>query len=85
MTGTHQSYIHKEVKDRLNSVNALLPCNLESSHHSKNVKMWIYKTLILPVVLYGCESWSTYPKGKTMIEDKILRRLYGPKKEEVTQ
>jgi hypothetical protein len=38
---------------------------------SKNLKIRIYKTIILPVVLYGCETWS-------------LRKIFGPKRNEVT-
>jgi hypothetical protein len=53
--------IHDEIKCRLNSGNAYYYSvqNLLSSRlMSKNLKIKIYKTLILPVVLYGCETWS---------------------------
>jgi hypothetical protein len=54
--------------------------NLLSSHLiSKNIKIRIYKNLILPVVLYGCETWSL-----TLREENRLRRIFGPKREEVT-
>jgi hypothetical protein len=46
-TLTNQNDIHDEIKSRLNS--RLI---------SKNLKIKIYKTVILPVVLYGCETWS---------------------------
>jgi hypothetical protein len=54
---------------------------------SRNVKIKIYKTIILPVVLYGCETWSLM-LGKEhrlrVFENKVLRRIFGPKRDEVT-
>jgi hypothetical protein len=52
---------------------------------SKNIKIRIYKTIILPVVLYGCETWSlTLREEQTeMIENRVLRRIFGPKRDEV--
>jgi hypothetical protein len=53
--------IQEEIKRRMNSGNACYHSvqNLLSSRLlSKNVKVRIYKTIILPVVLYGCETWS---------------------------
>jgi hypothetical protein len=62
MTLTDKNDIHGEIKSRLNSRNAYSYSvqNLLSSHlMSKNLKIKIYKTVILkPVVLYGCETWS---------------------------
>jgi hypothetical protein len=49
--------------------------------------MRIYKTLILPVVLYGCETWFLTlgeEHGLRVFENKVLRRLFGPKRVEVT-
>jgi hypothetical protein len=60
-TLTNQNDIRDEIKNRLNSGNACYHSvqNLLSSHlTSKNLKIKIYKTVILPVVLYGCETWS---------------------------
>jgi hypothetical protein len=60
-TVTHQNLIHEAIKRRMNSSNAcyLSVQNILSSHLlSKNIKIRIYKTIILPVVLYGCETWS---------------------------
>ena len=45
---------------------------------SKNLKIEIYKTIILPVVLYGCEAWSLTLRE----ESRILRRIFGPKRDE---
>jgi hypothetical protein len=48
---------------------------------SKNVKIRIYKTIILPVVLYGYETWSL--TLKEVFENRVLRRIFGPKTDEV--
>jgi hypothetical protein len=61
MTLTNQNDIHGKIKSRLNLVNACHHSvqNLLSSHLiSKNLKIKIYKTVILPVVLYECKTWS---------------------------
>jgi hypothetical protein len=60
-TITNQTLIQEEINRRLISGNASYhPLqNLLSSHlPSKNIKIRMYKTIILPVVLYGCETWS---------------------------
>jgi hypothetical protein len=54
---------------------------------SRNVEVKIFKTIILPVVLYGCETWSLILREKhrlRVFENRILRRLFGPKRDEVT-
>jgi hypothetical protein len=54
---------------------------------SKNIKIKIYRTIILPVVLYGCETWSHTLKEESRLsvfENKVLRRIFGPKRDEVT-
>jgi hypothetical protein len=54
---------------------------------SKNLKIRIYKTIILPVVLYGCETWSLTLREEhrlRVFENRVLRRIFGPKKDEVT-
>jgi hypothetical protein len=54
---------------------------------SKNLKIKIYRTIILPVVLYGCETWSLTLREERrvrMFENRVLRRLFGPKRDEVT-
>jgi hypothetical protein len=51
------------------------------------VKVRIYKTIILPVVLYGCETWSlTVREGHKLrvFENRVLRRIFGPKRDRVT-
>jgi hypothetical protein len=60
-TLTNQNDIHDEIESRLNSGNACYYSvqNLLSSRlMSKNLKIKIYKTVILPVLMYGCETWS---------------------------
>jgi hypothetical protein len=53
----------------------------------KNLKIKIYRTIILPVVLYGCEIWSfTLRKERRLrvSQNYVLRTIYGPKADEVT-
>jgi hypothetical protein len=53
----------------------------------KNVKIKIYNTIIFPVVLYGCESWSLTLREECRLrifENRVLRRIFGPKRDEVT-
>jgi hypothetical protein len=60
---------------------------LSSRLLSRNVKVKIHKTIILPVVLYGCETWSlTLRKDHRLrvFENRVLRRIFGPKRDEVT-
>jgi hypothetical protein len=62
--------------------------NLLSSHlQSKTLKIIIYKTIILPVVLYGCETWSLILREEHRLgvfENRVLSRMFGPKRDEVT-
>ena len=47
----------------------------------------IYRTIILPVFLYGCETWSLIlreERRQRVFENRVLRRVFGPKKDEVT-
>jgi hypothetical protein len=87
-TLTNQNDIHNEINSRLNSGNACYYSvqNLLSSRLiSKNLKIKIYKTVILPVVLYGCETWSLTSGEEhrlKVFENRVLRRIYGPKREE---
>jgi hypothetical protein len=51
---------------------------------AKNVKMNMYKTMILPVVLYGCENWSLTLKKEhrlRVFENRVLRRIFELKRE----
>ncbi|KAJ4435487.1 hypothetical protein ANN_18103 [Periplaneta americana] len=60
---------------------------LSSSLLSKNLKVRIYKTVILPVVLYGCETWTLTLREEhrlRVFENKVLRKIFGAKRDEVT-
>jgi hypothetical protein len=60
---------------------------LSSRLLSRNVKVKIYKTIILPLVLYGCETWSLTLRKEyrlRMFENRVLRRVFGPKRDKVT-
>jgi hypothetical protein len=60
---------------------------LSSSLLSKNLKIKIYTTIILPVVLYGCETWSLKLREERrlrVLENRVLKRIFGPKRNEVT-
>ena len=61
---------------------------LSSSLLSKNVNIKIYTTMILPVVLYGCETLSLTLREERRLrvfENRVLRRIFGPKRDEVTE
>ena len=54
---------------------------------SKNLKIKIYRTINFPVVLYGCETWSLSLREEIRLrvfENRVLRRVFGPKRDEVT-
>ena len=53
---------------------------------SKNLKIKIYRTIILPVVLYGCETWSLTLREERKLrgfENMVLRRIFGPRRDKV--
>jgi hypothetical protein len=61
---------------------------LSSRLLSRNVKVKIYKTIILPVVLYECETRSLTLREDNRLkifENRVLRRIFGPKGKEVTR
>jgi hypothetical protein len=54
---------------------------------SKSLKIKIYRNIIVPVVLYGCETWSLILREECRLktfENSVLRRIFRPKKDEVT-
>jgi len=58
---------------------------LSSRLLSKNLKIKLYKTIVLPVVLYGCETWSITFREEfrlRVFENRILRRIFGPTRDE---
>jgi hypothetical protein len=91
MAITNQNVIQEEIKRRLNSCNAyyhsvqdLLPLHMLS----ENVKIRIYKTIIMPVLLYRYEIWSLTLRVEhrlKVFENRVLRRILEPKGDEVTE
>ena len=79
---------HVKIKNRLKSGNACynsVQNLLSSSLLSKSVKIKIYKTIILPVVLYGCKTWSfTLREECRAFANRMLRRIIGSKGDEIT-
>jgi len=77
------------MKSRLRSENACyhLVQNLLSSRLlSRKLKIIIYRTIILPVVLYGCEAWTLTLRDERKLrvfENMVLRRIFGPRRDEV--
>jgi hypothetical protein len=60
---------------------------LSSPLLSKNIKFRIYKTIILPVLLYGCETWSLTLREEhrlRVFENRVLKRIFGSKRDDVT-
>jgi hypothetical protein len=52
---------------------------------SKNLKIKIYITIILPVVSYGCGTWPlTFREERRLFDNRVLRRTFGSKRDEVT-
>ena len=87
---TNQNSIQKEIKSRLKvgiacyySVQNIF----SSSLLSKNLKLKMYGTIILSVVLYGCETWSLALREERRLrvfENRVLRRVFGLKRDAVT-
>jgi len=90
-TLTYQDYIQEEIKSRLKSGISCYHAvrNLSSSSLlSKIIKIKIYKTIIFPVFLYGCETWSLTLMEKrrlVVFEKRVLRRIFGPKRDDVAR
>ena len=60
---------------------------LSSSLLSNNIKIKIHRTIILPVVLYGYETWSLTLREEhklRVFENRVLRKIFEPKRDEVT-
>jgi hypothetical protein len=88
-TLTDQNCMHEEIKSSLNSENAYyhsVQRFLSFPLLSRNVKVKICKTIILPVVLCGCETWSVTLRKEhrlRVVENRVLRRIFGPKRDKV--
>jgi hypothetical protein len=89
-TLTDQNYMHKEIKSRLNVGNACyhsVQSLLSSPLLSRKLKVKTHKTIILPVILYGCETWFLTLREEhrlRVFENRVLRKIFGPKRDEVT-
>jgi hypothetical protein len=89
-TVTNQNFIQEEIKRRLNSGNACYHTaqSLQFSRLlSTNVRMRIYKTIILSVILYMCETWSLILREEhrlRVFKSKVLTRLFRRKRDEVS-
>jgi len=89
-TLTNQNSFAEEIKSRLRPGNACSHSvqNLLSSRLlSKNLKIKIYRTIILPIVLYGCETWSLTLREERKLrvfENMVLRRIFGSRRDKVT-
>jgi hypothetical protein len=90
-TVTDENLIEEKVKRTLNLANACYYHSVQTLSSSrllsKNIKIRIYKTVILPVLLYGCETWSLTLKEEhrlRVFENKVLRTISEPNRDEVT-
>ncbi|KAJ4451867.1 hypothetical protein ANN_03345 [Periplaneta americana] len=89
-TVTNINDTREEIKHRINMGNVCyysVEKLLSSSLLSKNLKVRIYETGILSVVLYGCETWTLTLREEhrlRVFENKVLRKIFGAKRDEVT-
>jgi len=87
----NQNSIREEIRSRLKSENACyysVQNILSSSLLPENIKIKIYRTIILPFVLYGCETWSLSLREERRLrvfENRVLRGIFGPNRDEVTR
>jgi hypothetical protein len=90
-TLTNQNSIQEKITCRLKIGNACyhsVQNFLSSSLLTKNVKIKIYRTIILLVVLYRCEIWSLTSKEESRLRflvNMVLRSIFAPKRDEVTE
>jgi hypothetical protein len=86
---TDQNCIQEEIKSRLNSGNACyhsVQSLLSFCLLLRDVKDKVYKTIILPVVLNGCETWSLMLREEHRLgvfQNRVLRRIFGAKRDEM--
>jgi hypothetical protein len=84
-----QNYIQEDIKSRLKSENvAIIWCRIFcSSLLYKNMKIKIYRTIILSLALYGCETWSFILREEhrlRVFENRVLRGIFGAKRDDIT-
>jgi hypothetical protein len=91
ITITNQNSIQEEIKSKFKSGNAFylsMQNPLSLSLLSKNIKIKIYRNIILPAVLYECETWSITLREERRLrvfENRVLKGIFGPKRDEVTR
>ena len=97
-TLTNQNSIQEEIKSRLKSENACYHSLQNACYHSlqnllssswlpKILKIKMYRAMILPAVLRGCETWSLILRKERRLrvfENRVLRRIFGPKRDDET-
>ena len=89
---TDRNAVQEEIKSRLKSGNVCYTYRsgqniLSSSLLYKNIMIKIYRTIILCVVLYGCETWSLTMREERRVrvfENRVLRKMFGPERDKVT-
>jgi len=87
----NQISVQEEIKSNLRLGNACyhsVQNLLYSGLLSKNLMIKIYRTIILTVVLYGCETWSLTlreQRGLREFENRVLRGIFGPKRDDLTR
>jgi hypothetical protein len=82
----NQNSIQEEIKSRLKSGNACYH-SVQNLLCSTNLKIKIYRNIILPVVLYGCETWSLILREERRLrifKNRMIRRIFGPEWDEIT-
>jgi hypothetical protein len=90
-TLTNQNSIQEEIKSKLKPGNAYYYSvkNLWSfSLLSKNIKIEIYRNIILPVMLYGCKFWSLTLREERRLrvfENGVLKRIFWPRRDETVE
>jgi hypothetical protein len=90
-TLTHLNSIQEEIKSTMKAWNACyhsVQNPLSSSLLFKNLKIEIYRIIILPVVVYGSATWLLTLREECrmkVFENRVLRRIFGPKRDKVTR
>jgi hypothetical protein len=80
---TSDNNCERDIKARSQSYYALTKV-MKSQEISESTKLKIYRTVIRPVVMYGCEGWTMSEHMEEALrawERKILRKVYGPKRD----
>jgi hypothetical protein len=85
-TATNQICIHEKIKSRLGILDTIQFRIFSLRLLSKNLQIKIHKTIILPLVSYGCETWSLTLRNDhrlRVFQKSVLRRIFRPKRKKV--